>query len=49
MDSFHNNIVCLNPCCNGMKIECVDWTTDVCRGGLNPCCNGMKIELLSGG
>ena len=39
-------LFCLNPYCNGMKIEYLNpfrYETDESR--LNPYCNGMKIEL----
>ena len=37
--------ICLNPCCNGMKIEFEEKVIAAQKAGLNPCCNGMKIEL----
>ena len=39
---------CLNPCSNGMKIECVCMLVTAKIACLNPCSNGMKIELTSG-
>ena len=35
----------LNPCSNGMKIECICAKYTYSNDCLNPCSNGMKIEL----
>ena len=35
---------CLNPCSNGMKIECEIEDESEKERSLNPCSNGVKIE-----